>query len=471
MIQKVLTKYWLPVHVGFLLFMPLVWLWNPLFTGPAPLLWLSLLAVEAFVLLPCVHRGETLADARGRVAKGVLWDPFFYVGLALVGFVLIQWLNSGRALKYLSDANIWRFAPPPVAWLPSSVVEKDGLLNLCVWVAAIAGGVLLRQGVGRTAKRGLLQILGAVSGLLAMALVVRVMQGMGTAESLLRESAESRSLGAFFGFWLVLGIGGVIEAQARSQRGAGVLYVFSFVGNLIGLVVFAPWSVFSAYGVAVLVLSGYWLSYLRVYVDRAFQLKLFFMTLMVLVLVVLSSVYVFPGDPVFSKIKAWSSFGAEISKSDTAQELRIAAALKIWNDSPWTGVGPDGFRHFVGTVINDKKWALVKTDPSCVYNDAVQLLCEHGVLGFGFMIALVITLMIPLCYRARLLWLFGASDENGGRGYLFKLSPFVVTGVTATTLCSLDSLIASPFRTPALLLSWIFVMAMMPAFLPTTAQK
>lgn len=471
MIQKVLTKYWLPVHIGALLFMPLVWLWNPLFTRPVPLLWLSLLAVEAFALLPCVRRGETLVDARDRVAKGVLWDPFFYVGLALVGFVLIQWLNSGRALKYLPDANLWRFAPPPVAWLPASVVAKDGFFNLCVWVAAIAGGVLLRQGVGRAAKRGLLQILGAVSGLLAMALVVRAMQGMGAAESLLRESAMSRSLGAFFGFWLVLGIGGVIEAQARGQRGAGVLYVFSFVGNLIGLVVFAPWPVFSAYGVAVLILSGYWLSYLRVYVDRAFQLKLFFITLIVFAIVALSSVYAFPGNPVFSKIKVWASPGSAFSKLNAAQELRIAAALKIWNDSPWTGVGPDGFRHFVGTVINDKKWALVKTDPSCVYNDAVQFLCEHGVLGFGFMIALVITLMIPLCYRARLLWLFGVSDESEGRGYLFKLSPFVVTGVTATTLCSLDSLIASPFRTPSLLLSWVFVMAMMPAFLPTKAQK
>ena len=111
----------------------------------------------------------------------------------------------------------------------------------------------------------------------------------------------------------------------------------------------------------------------------------------------------------------------------------------------------------------------MKTDPSCVFNDCLQFLCEFGVLGAGLLLAAVITLMVPICYRARIAWEHEAQDENAGRIFLLRISPIVMTGVLATLVCFLESWIANPFRSHSLLLSWVCVMAVLPAFLPARA--
>ena len=152
------------------------------------------------------------------------------------------------------------------------------------------------------------------------------------------------------------------------------------------------------------------------------------------------------------------------------KNMRTAAALGIWQAHPWMGVGADGFRHFAGLAIAGKDWGLMKADPACVYNDCLQFLCEFGVLGSGVLLAAVLALMIPICYRARIAWGYNAHDGNEGRHFLMRISPIVLTGVLATFVCFLESWIANPFRFPSLLLSWVCVMAVLPAFLPTRAM-
>ncbi|MBV5333363.1 hypothetical protein JZU54_07510, partial [bacterium] len=112
----------------------------------------------------------------------------------------------------------------------------------------------------------------------------------------------------------------------------------------------------------------------------------------------------------------------------------------------------------------------MKADPAYVYNDSLQFLCEFGVLGAGLLLASVITLLVPVCRRARIAWKSGTHDENNGRVYLLRISPIVVTGVLATLVCFVESWIASPFRAHGLLLSWVCVLAVMPAFLPERAH-
>ena len=89
--QKVLTKYWLTIHVGLMLFCPWFYLAQPRVQGFTPLLWLSLIAIEVAVLLPSVRRGETFLDARMRVIRATVKDAFFYIGLAVLVFATVQW--------------------------------------------------------------------------------------------------------------------------------------------------------------------------------------------------------------------------------------------------------------------------------------------------------------------------------------------------------------------------------------------
>ena len=134
------------------------------------------------------------------------------------------------------------------------------------------------------------------------------------------------------------------------------------------------------------------------------------------------------------------------------------------------GVGADGFRHFAGLTVVGKEWGLLKSDPSCAYNDSLQFLCEFGVLGAGLLLAAIVTLMVPLCYRLRVAWKDGTHDNNAGRFFILRLSPIVFTGVLATLFCVLESWMASPFRAYGLVLSWTCVMTVLPAFLPTRAS-
>lgn len=465
MMQTLLTKYWLAVHVALLLFASWIGLSSPRGSTLVFLLWLSLLALEALALLPTVRTGENLADARQRVLRSLAQDPFFYLGLSMVGFVCAQWLNSGCPLVYLTDADVWQRSLPPLAWAPFSVEGKDAQACVSGFAACFVGGLVLRNSVGKAGKRYLLQAASAVSGCVACLMVWQACQGIEPYAGMAANPGAC-AMGSFFGFWLVLGMGGYVEALARKQRGSEMLFVTGFLFNLAGMLFFAAPLSLVLYGSAALLLFVYWMAYLRQAVPKAVQLKLFFVMLVVVAAVVLSVSYIFPDNPVIAKLKVLADIGPYWTGLSETREVRTDAALNIWKEHVWVGVGANGFFHFVGTVVEGKAWALIKNDQALVHNDCLQYLCEYGVLGTSLLGAGVVTLLVPVCYRARLAWQEGASGTGDGRSYLLRLSPFVLTGVCGTALCFAESWMGNPFRSFGLLTSWVFVMATLPSFLP-----
>ncbi len=467
--QTVLTKYWLAIHVGLLWFVSWCGVSQPRGLSHRPLLWLALLTLEALILLPSVRKGETLSDARFRTGQAVLRDAFTYLGLAAVGMVFIQWLNSGCSLVYLSDADVWQFSPPPVTWLPFSIEAKAALANVSVLLACVVAGIVLRQGVNRSGKRFLLQAASAVSGAIAVYMVWQASGGDASYAASARDPSACNP-GSFFGFWLVMGMGAYVDALSRRQRGTELLFGFAFIGNLAGMLFFASALAIVVYVVTALLLVVYWMLLLGHSHSKPTQLKLFFVTLVVCVSAVLAVVYVFPGNPVAEKVKSLAAWGQHWDAVASDREIRTSAVLKIWKGHPWVGVGTDGFFHHVGTVVEGKDWSVIRRDQAFVRNDSLQFLCEYGALGVGLLLALVAALLVPVCYRLRLAWQEGPGVEFESRWLLLRLSPLVVTGVLATALCFAESWIASPFRSPAVLTSWTFVMAMVPAFLPAKAS-
>lgn len=463
--QTVLTKYWLAVHVALLLFASWSGLLSPRSSTLVFLLWFALLALEALALLPTVRKGENLADARQRVIRDVVQDPFFYLGLGAVGFVCAQWLNSGCPLVYLPDADVWQRSPPPLSWAPFSVEGQDSLTCVSGFAACFVGGLVLRNSVGKAGKRYLLQAAAALSGGVACLMVWQACRGVEPYVGM-ASNPGACSAGSFFGFWLVLGMGGYVDALARGQRASELLFVTGFLFNLAGMLFFAAALTLVLYAAAALLLFVYWMAYLRQAVPKAVQLKLLFVMLVVAAAVVLAIVYVFPGNPVSAKLRVLADFVPYWEGVSETREVRSEAALKIWKEHVWVGVGANGFFQFVGTVVEGKAWALIKSDQALVHNDCLQFLCEFGVLGASLLGAGVIALLVPVCYRARLAWQEGVSGTGDSRSYLLRLSPFVLTGVCATALCFAESWLGSPFRSFALLTSWVFVMAALPSFLP-----
>ena len=469
MMQKVLTKYWLTIHVGCVLFFPWLYLAQFHVPGLIPLLWLSLIALEVAVLLPSIRRGENFAEARMRVVRSLVSDPFLYLGFSVLAFVTVQWLNSGCTLIYLPDANIWQFTTPNVPWAPFSVEPKPAQTNVSVFVACVVGCLCLRHAVSQVGKRLLLQTAVSISGVLASCSVWQACHGVEPYVGY-AFGRTGCSLGAFFGFWLIIGMGVFADTLARRRRGGELYFLLGVVGNLVGALIFSKAWLLVSYAVIAFMLFFYWLWYLNALVPKHVQLKLFLVSVVVIVGVVAALAFVFPGNPVAEKLKGTLPLEQYWHTLAETRQLRMTAALKIWQEHPWTGVGADGFHHFVGSVIGEKEWRLIKADPSCVYNDCLQFLCEYGLLGLGLLLSAVGTLIVPVCFRARNAWKNGSFEDNENRIFLFRISPLLLTGVIATSICFLESWFGSPLRSPGMLISWIIVLSMLPDFLPTSTR-
>lgn len=467
MMQTVLTKYWLAIHAALLLFASWAGLFLPKSVDYVFLLWFALLAAEALVLLPTVRKNETLADARVRVAKAVARDPFFYIGVALLGIALLQMLNSGCALVYLPDADIWQLSSPPLPWAPFSVEARPAFSQLAVLCGCVAGGLIFRNSVGKASKRYALQAAAALSGAAALLLVWRACDGVEPYAGLAVHPGACTP-GPFFGFWLVLGMGGYADALDHRQRGSELLYLLGFVGNWVGVLFFASALMLPLYLAAVFLSVVYWFVYLRTVASKPLQLKLFLVTAVVVITVAVAVFFAFPDNPVLVKLRSLGDVQKVWSSLAESREIRTAAAIKIWKEHPWVGVGADGFFHFVGTAVEAKDWALLKKDQAYAYGDGWQFLCEFGVLGVSLLGAAALALLVPLCYRARLVWQQGAADGKGRPG--LRLPPLVVAGVCATALCLIESGWANPFHSAGLLTSWVLVLAALPSFLSVKSR-
>jgi O-antigen ligase len=208
-------------------------------------------------------------------------------------------------------------------------------------------------------------------------------------------------------------------------------------------------------------------AYLSAHVPTHFMVKVYLLTVIVFVSAAILSIFLFPESAVASKIGLASDVSGYWENLLSTKAVRSDAAMKIWQDHMWFGSGVDGFGYYLGSVLGDGEWAGVRINKGFVYNDLLQILCEFGLLGSAILTALIVTLLIPLCHRAHVAWIRDTRDSNAGRKYFLRISPFVVTGVVATLCCFAESFIASPFRMPAVFISFFIVMLTMPAFLPS----
>jgi O-antigen ligase len=77
---------------------------------------------------------------------------------------------------------------------------------------------------------------------------------------------------------------------------------------------------------------------------------------------------------------------------------RVATA--IFRDHPFFGVGGWGYKHFcLSYMTDDDRRQMQKVGGVNVHNDYLQFLCEHGVVGAGLLLVIVLALLVPL-FRA-----------------------------------------------------------------------
>jgi len=468
MLQKIFTKYWLVVTVGFTVLSTWFVLPGSISSlSMTSLLWLSLLAAEVLILIPSVRKGENLNEARIRTLKSLTGDAYLYIGLLMAAYLFVQWSNGGCSPEYNVNAGIWSYSKPEKTWLPFSINQVDSLRMFNIFAACVVLGLCLRNAVGRRSKRYLLQWLSSISGILAAFCVWQGLAGNASFARLM-ENTELSSLGSFFGFWMIMGIGSYADSLTFRQRRTEIIYLLGIVCNFVGVLFFAQLPSLLLYSVVTLALLIYLGIYLSAHAKSSFLVKFYLLTFVILISVLGLSLLVQPQSVVTDKIGMTADVSGYWQSLQESKNVRSHAALEIWKESMWFGKGAEGFKHYLGTVLNDQGWSLVRINKGVVYNDLLQVLCEFGLLGSAILSALIMTLIIPICYRAHIAWgKEDAHDQNSGRRYLLRISPFVVTGVIATLCCFGESFIASPYRLPGLFVSVLIVMLTMPSFLPS----
>ena len=448
--------------------------------------WLALGIIEMMLLQPPGHRGESPENSLRRLFRGLIRDPILYIGVGVIGFLTIQWLNGPRELVFDTLQNAWQYGPAPVESMPFCVDRPEALQVLLWSIASVVVVLAVRHGLKPSARSFLLRLL-VINGALLSAFGLLQLFTQGEAFFSYPMTAKlfwyrpipvyffstfgyPNHAGSFFVLLTAVNIGLLIhsfaDAQARHRVGwLGLTFVFNAAGIFGSLCRAAM-----VLGVLIILFGlVYALVYLRHDLKkREVVCVLSFVGLMALVVAGFAFA---PSSPLAKELKTIDvAHLASVYEGD--RQVLFDAAKEIWRDYPWTGVGGWGFRRYVGLYVGEEQMEYLKTAGRAnVHNDTLQFLCEHGAIGFGLILALLTVLVVHVFLRLFRLKRRVDLDSGVTLSWFDSLSPLAVMGLAGCAAVVVHSTIDLPFRSIAVTLAWFIVLASLPAFLPVESAS
>jgi len=430
---------------------------------------LHVVAVFAAVLLLV---GLTIGGQRaGRTA--LVRDPFFWTGLAFLGYLCLQCLNTGRTLYFDVGYQQWSLMPPRWPGWPWAF-DRSEAFQMLTWffpgwtiALAIRSPLLDRRAVHRLLSlvvysSGLL----ALFGLIQFATRTKSIYGLSPLEcEFFASFAYANHAAAYFVLTGALAAGllyrEVFQAADRPDMSRSAWAADQ------------PWKAAGLAAVLLLCLTGANLSLSRAGVILAWALACFVAgyglirgwrvlppagrVTFAAVAVAVAGLFYFAvagfGDKAiceqFTPVVAGGDSGplilGKFGLSLGHRPLFARAAISMWRDYPWFGVGGWGYRHLVANHVPPETWEdLMRSGWANVHNDTLQFLVEFGIVGFGLIVAALASLAIPAFHhigRNRAQW---------------------TMSMLGLALVVVFSMVDLPFRCPAILTMWLFVLAAMP---------
>lgn len=391
-------------------------------------------------------------------------DPLLATGLAFLGYLSVQWWNSGRAPYFDVGLRQWTHTPPPHPGWPygfdrSETAQMIGWF-LPAWAAALAARspMIPLQSLSRVLHAGVY-----AAGLLAAVGVVQFLAGAAAIYGLTPLSCTffasfgySNHAGAYFVLLGAVSVGLIHREVFRIDRPRSrirlALVSAAAVACLIGAnLSLSRAAVIMAWGLVILatihaVVRG------RAVLSKTAQARYGLAASGVVCALILAVVGVADRaieDEFLARIPAEGGFagpeGAALDLSLTDRTRLRAAAWRVWGESPWFGVGGWGFRHRAGFQVAPSEWAALRHEGwANVHCDPLQALAEYGLAGSAIGLGMLACIALPLV-RA---W-----DARNG---------LVLFGVAGLGLVGLSSLIDLPFRCPAILIAWATVASALP---------
>ena len=420
-------------------------------------------AAFAVALVNRRYEGELAPQGDFRLIMWIklLRFPFFWVGLAFMGYVVIQALNPSWVWKTDGTAR-WLESADHIAWLPTSIAAPFSDMN--AWRALVIGGTAwlvvcaLWTGITRRVTIQRLFAVVAING--ALLAIVGILQKVTGATGILWGAVKANTSGLFFStiiyknhagaylnLVLMLGVAMLYWHFTRAERRmdrSSPAPLYAFLAVILGLGVLLTQSRAATILLLLFTVVAFTGFIIRstLYRDEARSSWAILVLCAIFALFVGLGSYFLNAGQAFGRLGKLLRDGREDSSVFT-RTLARKATLEMAGDRPLTGWGAGSFRHYFPVYqraypeIRDVPWnPSVKLRWSYAHNDYVQLLAEYGFIGAAFFLTLL----------------------AGGVRHLVRhrvwLRPHIMFVLLALVVTAAHAWVDFPSHNPAILVLW-----------------
>ncbi|MCR5752255.1 MAG: O-antigen ligase family protein [Kiritimatiellae bacterium] len=465
--------------------------------------WLFLCTAEVVFIFPQKRQDESTYDARERVWFALKKDPLFWVSAALIGLLAIPFANSGLCVSCDRELIALGHSPePPVKFLPFCV-NRMNHLNVFLWFAtALPCMLAVKHCLRRSGKRMLLEMI--VWNGFALAILGFVQAVAGAEGPLWQPFANVKHATTFFStfgypnmagdyFTTLFGIAVALwrrsndEVSVELRKGHDSTSLNPYRTfwrrhyRLIPAVVFFFAALNTLSRAAMMLVSLLTVVYFaHTFISfthrmsRANRLKKGTLALALTGLVVFVASLSIPED-MQREVDTLNT--TEVLERVTGKgQYHVRVATEIWKDHILFGCGGWGYKHFcIPKMTPEELKSIQMVGGMNVHNDYLQFLAEHGLVGFGLMVMVVLLLLSPVAAAwkklVRAARFAKASDLPPKPVQLFAMPApafFILLTAVATFVHGFGD---CPLRSPAVLTLFLMSLAAVPGFLPKTAKQ
>jgi len=434
----------------------------------ATLPYYSLIAAVLLLLL----LASIIQDLRTR-----LRPPALLAGLALAGglflaYLGLQWFNAGRMLYLDVGTFTWSYSPPRFPHLPFAYNRGDAteilmwffpawVIALCLFYQARRNPRPLRIILDLVLlQAGLMALLGILQYILQAPALDWLWSGRRPGFAAF---GYANHAAAYFNMMGAIALGLLFRilfgksAPQRALRGWGAALV-ALLCLVAACLTISRAGLLLAIGITLFALAY---AFLKGWPRMHPALKLNFCVassiLLILATLLVAGLAREPIQRRFQKKTATPDATAKAPATGLTLGVRLALWEVGWDvflANRWLGNGAWGFKYEFAFHVPEQEWKeLVEREGRAnVHNDPIQFLSEFGIAGSSLLLAALACLLAPL---------FAKSTIHGS---LFWMT---LAGLGAV---GTNSIVDLPFRAPAILWTWIAILAMLPGLSAQSRQ-
>lgn len=459
--------------------------------------WLVIFLVEIMLCFPQRHRDETPYEARERVWYDLKRDPLTWVVLGFLALLLVPFVNKGLCPICDYPAIVEGADPSPTIPFIPYCVDRMAHLNVVLWfLPALTAMLAVKHSLAKHGKRLFIELMvwNGV-GLAVLGFVQQVFE----APAPLWLDVDFK-LGHFFSTWGYPNMAGDYfttlfalavaswrrrvkevdgEEMVRDMQKGGkvpykifwrkhVLLIPSAIFFFAALTTLSRAAIMLVSALAVVFFLHSFASFFK-HLHRVQRVRMVAGGLFVLVAVVLA-IALFTPDDLQREVDTINT-EAVLDRVTGKGQYHVRVATEIWKKNFFFGCGGWGYKHLCIPFMTDAELKNIQmTGGINVHNDHLQFLAEHGLVGYGCLVAMVVLLVLPVCRQWRALARaarFLPSKEQPARPIqLFALPApvFCISlGAVATVIHSCGD---CAMRSPAVLILFFTSLAALDGYMP-----